>query len=387
MKVLFIIPPWIPGSHPVPDFGENGRRYTGSYAAYLLGSVLSRANFFVKILDLSSDNFYDPGKILSCSGNVDAVCITVDSLRWEISKEIINLIKTEHGDIPLVAGGIHSTLFDEYILLNHPVDFIVRNEGEKTLPALLKWIGERKGEVEDIPGISLVKQGAFVRTPDAKLLTDKEFEQLPFPLLEEMPGGVFDAILLETSRGNPFYSPFIVLPYIKTWRSLSPVGIFERAYRIQEHYFDKVREESIVLTDEYFTAGEKRVHDFRKIYEKKNARFKLEFTTRCTDLLEESLLEDLMPFTKRISVEIHAGYDRGLSILKSGFSINTIKDTAAKLEKFGLASITTFIFTVGFPWEDNVDMEKTTGFAGSLQELFGVEIQVRKFLNLPGNLY
>lgn len=94
------------------------------------------------------------------------------------------LVKEINSDIFTYAGGYGPMFEDENYLAprngSKGVDAVVRGEGDKTLFDAIE--AKRNGSpLENIPGISFIKNGKIIRTPDRLLLTEQELSELPIP--------------------------------------------------------------------------------------------------------------------------------------------------------------------------------------------------------------
>lgn len=87
--------------------------------------------------------------------------------------------------IPVIIGGVHATLNPEEAI--HSADYVVRGEGEKSLPELIQAINEGKG-LEKILGVSYWKDGKPVHNPAREQMTNAELDEVPWPKLELVEG-------------------------------------------------------------------------------------------------------------------------------------------------------------------------------------------------------
>lgn len=102
----------------------------------------------------------------------------------------IKLIKNVLPECIIVAGGIHATLFHEQILREHPVDIIIRGEGEEIALDIAKSFVNEKLDLADIEGISyksgdeiVVNQGSgFIKDLNALFPVYDVFEEFEIDL-------------------------------------------------------------------------------------------------------------------------------------------------------------------------------------------------------------
>ncbi len=98
--------------------------------------------------------------------------------------KLVELVKRIDPRIVTVLGGAHFTNLPDRYLRSHPIDFIVRGEGEITFRELLKALdaGTPTGDIE---GIAYYSGGAVVQTPPRPLIAD--LDSLPLPAFDLMP--------------------------------------------------------------------------------------------------------------------------------------------------------------------------------------------------------
>jgi len=95
------------------------------------------------------------------------------------SPDALHILETAHsmGKIT-VAGGLYPTFNRQSVLGTGFVDYVVRGEGEKAFSDLIKVINGRLS-LEQARGISFIRNGQVVDTPDQPLLEDLDSLELP----------------------------------------------------------------------------------------------------------------------------------------------------------------------------------------------------------------
>ncbi|MBI4613823.1 MAG: B12-binding domain-containing radical SAM protein [Planctomycetes bacterium] len=86
---------------------------------------------------------------------------------------------------PVVMGGAHATLNPDEAM--EAADYVVRGEGEKTLPELIEVIDGRR-EPESVLGLSYRENGRVFHNPPRPLLTTEELDRVPWPRLDRIEG-------------------------------------------------------------------------------------------------------------------------------------------------------------------------------------------------------
>lgn len=84
-----------------------------------------------------------------------------------------------------VAGGAHFSNLVRESLTSHPIDFIVRGEGEETLRHLVSELSQGSQRFDRVPGISFLQDGTVVETEARPLI--KDLDSLPMPAYDLLP--------------------------------------------------------------------------------------------------------------------------------------------------------------------------------------------------------
>lgn len=106
----------------------------------------------------------------------------------------------------IIVGGPHATVLPEESLAAG-ADYVVRHEGDQTLPELLMAI--ENGDVADIAGITRNENGVITDNPDRIFLNSKCLSELPFPAFESIVDlERMNIVPITFSRGCPFQCEF-----------------------------------------------------------------------------------------------------------------------------------------------------------------------------------
>jgi radical SAM superfamily enzyme YgiQ (UPF0313 family) len=186
IKVALVNPPLLPGifrHHLIVPLG----------LAYL-AAVLEREGHEVRVFDcppLGVDH-EELGKMLTdfCP---DLVGVTSMTVTFTSALRVASVSKKYCPQALVIMGGPHVTFTDGEVLNNHPdVDIVVRGEGEQTLLDLVRCISARE-RYYDVDGISFLKDGKIVRTPNRTLIQD--LDQLPYPAYHLFPMDTYRILL------------------------------------------------------------------------------------------------------------------------------------------------------------------------------------------------
>ena len=127
-------------------------------------------------------------------------------------------VREQRPDMPIIIGGVHASVMAEDTL--QYCDFVVRQEGDETLPELLDVL-KNDGDVSNVLGISYMVNGEFRHNPNRPFVQD--FNTIPDMELVEGYMSWMNSFkllrhrrivwnVLQTSRGCPFDCSFCIAP-------------------------------------------------------------------------------------------------------------------------------------------------------------------------------
>ncbi len=119
------------------------------------------------------------------SFNPDVVATTSFTASVAHALELTALAKRINPAIVTVHGNVHATFcYDEMLQAEHEtVDYIVRGEGEVTLPALLDCLNAG-GDPAQVPGLAFYRDGSVLATPKAPQIQDLDALPMAWDLVE-----------------------------------------------------------------------------------------------------------------------------------------------------------------------------------------------------------
>src|SRR5208337_2525891 len=184
MKILLINP-------QTPDMIRNKEYYTPPSLLYL-AAVLQKAGSEVNILDLNtkgqtrcddSIKFYED-IIIDKISDFKPTFIGIGCLfsgHFPLVANYSQLIKKRFGNLPIVIGGIHPTIFHVEILTNCPsIDFIILGEGEESIVLLASALKENDFDgLKNIDGLAYRWNDRVVVNPKTRFIGD--LDEIPFP--------------------------------------------------------------------------------------------------------------------------------------------------------------------------------------------------------------
>lgn len=205
--------------------------------------------------------------------NYDYVCTGNISLRYAITAEIVEAVRTHESNPKIILGGQLITTEPELMLKSLNPDFIIIGEGEETIIELLEylWCGK---DIEEVRGIGYKgkEDNIIITKPRGDI---KNLDTLPFPdfegfdfkeLLNNLPANEqFDyprTYPILGSRGCPFRCSFCY--HYNTYRTRTVDNIMEElAIAVRRYEIN-----NIAIYDECLSIKEDRLNEFCKRMQK-----------------------------------------------------------------------------------------------------------------------
>jgi radical SAM superfamily enzyme YgiQ (UPF0313 family) len=382
MKILLI-------SVPIMDIA-NGKLYpiamdrkkvAPPYGVYLLSSVLKDNNHDVTILDLIAEGTSELNSVQDELNTYDLIGIGATTFSWPTARDCIRDIRGHAPDVPIVLGGIHTSMFDEYALYTTNATYVIRGEAEYALVELCEALaGERA--FDDVTNLSFRDGDNQIVRNDIKRVVD--LSTVPLPDYAELPAGKYAGLSIESSRGCPFDCIFCSTSYRKSYRCIEPVHFVDRLEAILP-YVEKTTSGTVHIVDDEFALNRKRVEAIIHEIKRRNLDVRLVFDTRATDLLDEDFVELIAPLVGKFLVGAECGYDEGLEIIGKKTTVSILEQAARNLQKFGISHLADFSFVIGFPWETYDHALKTVDFVSKLFIKYGVSVLLQWYLQVPGS--
>jgi len=358
MEVLLVNPSW------EGFVTKKARLYNWSFPPLDLlniSSILKLRGLHTKVLDLRVRP-HSVDQLISEFDSAEKIILTTSPLdRWQCPNidldkifELIRLIKDKE---KLLITGVHGTIFPEYILKQTDADLVVRGEPEKTISELFD-----NKNIEEIKGISYIKDGRLVSNPDQELI---DVNKLPIPDYEaveindyryEFLGNRF--ALLQFSRGCPYDCIFCLKKmYGEGYRKKDPKKFMEEI----DYILNVVRAKSIYFYDLTFTTHKASIYNICEFIQQRGYKFKW-----CCQTRFELIDSDLLSVMKSAGCELmHFGVESGShrisNLLEKSINLEKIREGVRTTKKAGISTVCFFMF--GFPSETIQDINRTVEFS------------------------
>lgn len=353
VDILLIYPPY---SYP--------RKSPPLGLAYI-ASVLEKANYSVKILDMSPLRIELEDlqrEIMHIKPKV--VGISFMTNQYGVAIKVSKLVKAIDSKIPVIVGGPHATALPCEMLENGGVDFVVIGEGEVTICELASELLKGGNNFESIAGIAYKKDGKLMVTERREFI--KNLDSVPFPAWHLLPidrysviregGDIREKVLpILDSRGCPYQCIFCDSHTVlgRRFRSRSARNIFEEIVYLKARYnltqFDFV--------DDTLTIDRKKLIELCNLLLQENLRINWMCNAR-VDTVDLEML-DLMEKAGcvRIDLGVESGDKDVLKAIKKGTTLDQIKIAHNLVHQAGI-KINTFVM-VGNLGEDFSSVKKT----------------------------
>jgi anaerobic magnesium-protoporphyrin IX monomethyl ester cyclase len=359
-----------------------------SLAIYLLAAILRQHGYEVKVIDLTAEKTNKINRWLAAIQEARLVGISATSLNWPTVLNVVGQIRTAGIQAPIVIGGVHPTMFSDYILHRYPtIDFVIRHEGEKALIMLCRAL-EGQFEYKDVPNLSWrSKEGQVFHNPSASLLTAEELASLPVPAYDLLPERIYPTLALQSSRGCAFCCSFCSTPYRRSYRSLPPSAFVDMVEEVQLLAGDRVASKELIqVVDDEWSLDRKRTIAILREINRRDIPVRFIYDSRANDFLDEEYAEAVAPYTERFLVGAECGYNEGLARIGKGTTVEKLEACARTLVKYNIAHRSEFSFILGLPWESKEDVLKTVRFASRLVLHYGVNVLLQWYCQIPGSL-
>jgi radical SAM superfamily enzyme YgiQ (UPF0313 family) len=314
--------------------------------------------------------------------------ISGTSLNWPSVLMVVRQIRDAGAKAPIVVGGIHPTMFADYILQScRSIDFVIRHEGEKALLKLCEALEGRLG-YEKVPNLSWrTKDGQVVHNDTIPPLTVEELASLPVPAYDLLPLQGYPMVALQSSRGCPFCCCFCSTPFRRSYRAIPATAFVDKLEETLSLAKDRVIVKDVIqIMDDEWSVDRKRAIAILKEVACRNIPVKFIYDSRANDFLDEEYAETVAPYTERFLVGAECGYDEGLTKVGKGTTVEKLEGCARVLSKYGIAERAQFSFILGLPWEDKEQVLKTVRFATHLVLQYGVNVMLQWYCQIPGSL-
>ncbi len=314
--------------------------------------------------------------------NADIIGFTATTSSFPDAAKMAAALKLADPGIITVCGGVHCSSLGATLLKDYPAfDFLVMGEGEITLAELALGCGPG-----DVKGIVWRNGREIVENKPRPMIDDLDI--LPFPSYEKLkgfPGGYnlplfsyakIPCSSMVTSRGCLFACSYCDRSVFKKGFRYNSAGyIYDHLKYLNKRF--GVRHVNIY--DDLFTTDEKRIVELCEMLVNKPIDMQFNCAVRA-GFAPDKLLRMLKEAgCLMVSLGIESADPDMLNKHKAGVTVETIRDTVARIQAAGLRA--KGLFMMGLPGETEESIRRTSDFVISL----GLDdMNMAKFTPFPG---
>ncbi len=363
-KVLLIVPP---GSldNAFSELSEARPELPLLGLAYV-AAVLRQQGHDVKVVDcaIEGKSFADlAGEIREFRPVVVGMTCYLNNFMG--CMEAAKTAKDVDGEITVVLGGPHVTIFPESAFESPHVDISVLSEGEVSVCNLMNALGDQE-KLAQVKGIWFRSDsGEIVRNEPEKLIANLDI--LPFPALDLFPMEKYRAAVhirgkkvahVFSSRGCPFRCTYCnsKMALGRRLRYFSTERVLKEIRQLAEKGYDGIQ-----FYDDTFTLNRTRVEELCNALIASGLKIKWTCLTRadCVDA-------DLIALMKRagcylITYGCESADDKLLKLIKKGMTVEQNREALRVTKEQGV--LTQACFMLGLPTETPEQSKKTIDFA------------------------
>ncbi|OGW37657.1 MAG: magnesium-protoporphyrin IX monomethyl ester oxidative cyclase [Nitrospirae bacterium GWC2_56_14] len=283
----------------------------------------------------------------------DVVATTAFTASIVDAVKLLAFAKGINPAIVTVLGNVHPTFcYDEVLQADHAaVDFIVRGEGEVTLPALLDCLNGGN-DPQKIDGLAFYRDGKVVATPKAPYIQDLDtlptaWDLVEWPIYRYRAKNDARLAIVSSSRGCLQKCSFCSqqLFWAQTWRARSPENFVAELEMLSNRYGVQVA----MLADEIPTLDRERWVRILDLMIERRVDVKLLMETRVDDILRDA---DIMHKYRAAGVEhiyvgVEAGSQETLDLFRKDTKVEQSKAAIDIINNADIVSETSFV--LGMP--------------------------------------
>jgi anaerobic magnesium-protoporphyrin IX monomethyl ester cyclase len=293
------------------------------------------------------------------------VALTAKTLGWPAVIELALMVREAAPNALIVVGGPHLTLYAKESLTWDCFDIAVTGDGEDPFLEICERV-EDGSDPFDVPG-------TMVRLADGEIRENACRE--PPKDIDRFPMSAWDLVDLKdyhcltllrpfatmvTTRGCPWHCGYCSQVYSEKLRFRSPELVVE-----EMEYLSRVHGvKEIVMFDETFTIGKRRMRKFADEVLRRNVKVKFNIRARVDTVDREVLTLLKRAGLRSIHMGVEAGTDRVLKIMNKQITREQTERAFRISREVGID--TRGYFMIGYYDATPADVEETINFAAGL---------------------
>jgi radical SAM superfamily enzyme YgiQ (UPF0313 family) len=300
----------------------------------------------------------------------DVVCLSCKAAQFPFSAIFVRRYKQSHPEAKIVMGGWMPTLAPETTLRLSKCDAVVRGEGERSLPELIREIDSEEWDLDGVSYLSHGIRGKIIHNPNSRVLTQEELDDLPLPRYDALPpldryqpGRVKPCFSVQASRGcinrNCIFCWNSTKNCDTSWRTRTPGRVVEEI----RHLVDRYGAQVIFFADDSFGAEEGWLKKFISEMRDEFMPGEVEYVASMrVDSVKKEMLKGLYESGMRtIFHGVESGSPRCWSSLGKNFKSHVTQQHILDLIDWEVENRISPLcsFIVSFPGETEEDLDQT----------------------------
>ncbi|MBL7156907.1 MAG: B12-binding domain-containing radical SAM protein [Candidatus Omnitrophica bacterium] len=303
------------------------------YGLAILCAILKKNGFDTQVADYHySDKVPEPAEIIKVF-KPDVIAISAYSSEYTRANKIIDSIRRDWGNMPIVLGGPHASCYHDDLAEDTRIDYVVVGEAENIIldlistakreprPAVLR--GDKLPDVDRLP------------YPDYSTFHDVENLEI-YPLM--------------SSRGCPYNCIFCAVGVVNSrkWRPREVSSCISELKTVRT-LFPKVKD--VVVWDDNFTLDVNRGKKLIREYAKTGLPYRIRPANVRADRIDEELLSLLKSVgCDEVQFGVESGDEEVFNNTRKGETLDDIRRAAALVKKNNMKLFVSFI--VGLPGDN-----------------------------------
>jgi radical SAM superfamily enzyme YgiQ (UPF0313 family) len=335
-----------------------------------IAAALRQRGHLVRIYE-SGQTWADTSRFVQAATTFrpDVVGLSATSFEASSMESMAAAARTALPGVPIVVGGPHATAYPERCLRNPAIDFVVRGEGEQTVPELVDVL-RGGGQPASVAGVvSRSPAGDPLFGPTRELLPD--LDSLPFPAWDLIDVDFYAKhtsmatigrrryMTLVTSRGCPYHCIYCHEVHGKRFRARSPANVLAE----MEDLHRRLGINDFEVVDDIFNLDRDRMHEILGGVAASGHRFTLHFPNALrADLLDEPQLQWLRKAgTLYLCLAVETAVPRLQRLIRKNLRLDVTQENIAIAVRQGM--YVNGFFMLGFPTETAEEARATVDYA------------------------
>lgn len=365
-RLAFIYPPYgvIRNEPGIKVVKENYGVFPSLSLLYAAGSAVG-AGHEVLFFDVNATQLTTSDLITKLKKfQPDYLCFTLTTYQFSETIDWIKNLK-EAVNIPVIAGGVHLSIYPEETISHRGIDVAFTTECELSLPVFLEKDTMDFTAFAQVPGIVFHHDKQIINTGAAPILQNVDLAH--FPARQLLDNSLYYSFISKyrnftpfiSSRGCPFQCIFCEQGG-KKFRGRSPENILAEII----YCYEKLNIREFDFFDSSFTTNKKRVLNICQTIQENGPKIYWSLRSRVDCVDEEVLAALAKSGCMRIYYGIESASPDILKTLRKKTDIEQIRQTIALTNKVGINSFGYFM--IGNPGESRQTIKDTINFAKSL---------------------